>query len=85
MRGLLMLAALPALIAACTAPSTTPKCEALIDYALVVDNSASLDADAKSKIRYVSHIEPWLSRLSGLSAPVWALSGRCLGTVWLDT
>ena len=54
MRGLLMLAALPALIAACTAPSTTPKCEALIDYALVVDNSASLDADAKSKIRSAS-------------------------------
>ena len=30
-------------------------------------------------------IEPWLSGLFGLSAPVWALSGRCLGAVWLDT
>ena len=27
-------------------------------------------------------LEPWLSGLSGLSAPVWALSGRCLGAVW---
>ena len=29
-------------------------------------------------------VEPWLSGLSGLSAPVWALSGRCLAR-HLDT
>ena len=30
-------------------------------------------------------LEPWLSGLSGLSGTIWALSGYCLGTVWLDS
>ena len=43
----------------------------------------AVTAVMQSRFRVV-RVEPWLSGLSRLSAPVWALSGRCLAR-HLDT